>query len=348
MNGVLDSMGSEVPAAQAADAWFARLMAPDCTDAEHRAFEDWRANAPANARAYAATASVWERLEGLEEDGVIGPHAAAALGREPAPMAEWLAAVQPRRAKTPSRSRPRWQMPAALVAGVLACAIGLRFVLPMLSDVDPLRYRTIGQAETVTLADGSRVRMDLSTRIEVRMRRHARDVALLQGRAIFDVAHDTARPFIVDTGHGSVTAVGTQFQVDRDSDGIVVTLVEGVVSVAGRNDDGGTTAIRLTPGEQARYSPQQQQWTRRDVDTVAVTSWSHGFHVFSATPLADAVREINRYSPTKLRLHDASLDSLVLSGNFKTGDADRIAGALPAVLPVKVEKVAGDIVVSRR
>lgn len=345
MSRVLGDMDSEVSARKEAEAWFARLMAPDCTQAERQAFERWRACAPRNAQAYAATERLWERLDGLEDDEVVGPYAEAALEPEPAPMADWAAAVRHRSPRAPSRSRSRWRVPAALAAGVLACAVGLRFALPLLPGAEPQHYLTAGQPETVTLADGSRVQMDLSTRIEVRMNRRAREVELLEGRAIFDVAHDAGRPFSVETGHGRVTALGTRFQVDREAGQVAVTLVEGAVAVGGQ---GSAADIRLAPGEQARYSPQQAQWTRHSVDTAAATSWSQGFHVFSATPLAEAVREINRYSSMKLRLQGSGLERLVLSGNFRTGDAENIASVLPVILPVKVEKRADEIVLVHR
>lgn len=345
MSRVLGDMDSEVSARQEAEAWFARLMAPDCTQAERQAFERWRARTPGNAQAYAATERLWERLDGLEDDEVIGPHAQAALEPEPAPMADWAAAVRHRSRRAPPRSRSRWRVPAALAVGVLACAIGLRFVLPLLPGAEPRHYLTAAQPETVTLADGSRVQMDLSTRIEVRMNRRARGVELLQGRAIFDVAHDAGRPFSVETGHGRVTALGTRFQVDREADRVTVTLVEGAISVGGQD---GAADLRLAPGEQVRYSPQRAQWSRHSVDTAAATSWSQGFHVFSATPLAEVVREINRYSPVKLRLAEPSLDTLALSGNFKTGNAETIAAALPAVLPVTATRTADEIVLAPR
>ncbi len=84
----------------------------------------------------------------------------------------------------------------------------------------------------MTLADGSEVTMDLATEIDVRLSRGERNIKLVAGRALFDVAHDASRPFRVDTGHGKVTALGTQFQVDVDTDQVIVTLLEGSVSVS--------------------------------------------------------------------------------------------------------------------
>jgi len=163
------------------------------------------------------------------------------------------------------------------------------------------------------------------------------------------VAHDASRPFSVDTGLGRVTALGTRFQVELDASQAIVTLVEGSVSVALPGQDyRDPTALRLAPGEQARHSPDRSHWTQQAVDAAAATSWSQGFHVFSATPLPEAVREINRYSSTQLRLAQPSLNSLVVSGNFKSGDAALIASALPLVLPVQLLKEGNEIVIAPR
>src|SRR6185312_16380584 len=59
-----------------------------------------------------------------------------------------------------------------------------------------------------------------------------RDVELIEGQALFAVAHDVARPFIVSAGNAAVRAVGTQFDVYRKQTGTTVTVVEGRVAVS--------------------------------------------------------------------------------------------------------------------
>jgi transmembrane sensor len=307
-----------------AEAWFVRLMSPECSAAERRSFEQWRASSSVNEQAYAATERLWQRLDGMEADEVIGRHAAAALKPEPVVR--------------------RW--PLALAAGVIAVLVGVGVVSQVTTNATLEHYQTLGQSRKVTLSDGSEVMMDLATGIDVRLSRGERNIKLVAGRALFDVAHDASRPFRVDTGRGEVTALGTQFQVDVDADRVVVTLLEGAVSVSPPEARQQEPALRLAPGQQARYS--NSNWARRDVDAAAVVSWSSGFHVFSATPLAEAVREINRYSTTKLRLADPSLESLVISGNFKTGDAETISSAWPIVLPVTLRKDGAEIVIAPR
>lgn len=347
MSGVSTTMQPTPSAREQAEVWFARLLAADCSAEERAAFERWRLARPANAAAYAATERLWSKLDGLEDDEVIGPLAAQAL--QPEPMSDWMTAIEQRPQRPAPRRRSRWHLPAALAAGLLVAVLGLRLVPQWWSEPEPQHYRTAAVTDSITLADGSRVQLDVATQVDVRLGRRTRDVQLLQGRAIFEVAHDATRPFVVRVGEGQVTALGTRFQVDRENGQIAVTLVEGRVAVARTGteaEDAGE--IHLAAGEQAVYSPQTMRWSSHKTDAVAATSWAQGFHTFSATPLAEAVREINRYSPHKLRLADTSLGTLPLSGNFKTGDADAIASVLPAVLPVQVAKTGDEIVLTRR
>src|SRR3546814_13527374 len=85
--------------------------------------------------------------------------------------------------------------------------------------------------ESVQLPDGSSVRLDLETAIDARFGIGRRDIEFRQGRAMFDVAQDASRPFVVDAGAGTVTALGTRFQVQRNEDRGSVTLLEVAVGI---------------------------------------------------------------------------------------------------------------------
>ena len=103
------------------------------------------------------------------------------------------------------------------------------------------------------------------------LRRDARDVTLVQGRALFDAAHDAARPFVVTVGTERVTALGTVFQVDRAPSEVVVTLAQGAVTVTSQR---AAEAVRLAPGEELRSSAGSTRWVKRTVDAQSATSWS--------------------------------------------------------------------------
>ncbi len=346
MNGVSDDMDGITPA-DVAERWLARLMAPDCSLKDKERFEAWLRSAPENALAYEDAQALWASLGGLEEDEVVGPHVAAALDSAPARfMEQWTAAV----ATTPPRAQPirrrNWVplgvgIAAALVICVIAWA-ALRLPAPVVP------YAATTTIQDVRLADGSEVQLDLQTSISTRIDEKRRSIELTAGRAMFEVAHDATRPFVVDAGVGRVTALGTRFEVKRSVQDLSVTLLEGSVAIDSLGQGGEQRSLRLLPGQRAVYAPSTRSWTVASVDAGAVTSWSQGFHVFSGTPLTEAVAEINRYSGIKLALADPELGKLRLSGSFKLGKGEQIAEALPYALPVKVSYRANTVVISRK
>lgn len=349
MSGVSEGMGSyrHVLAVQEqADAWFARLMAPDCTAEEWADCKTWCSADPMHLETYLETEHLWELVGGLEQHAGMKSELSSALDPESGDiMAEWAKAIENRRRPT-NPARGRWQIPASIAASLLAVVIGWRSVETQESP--PQQYVTQDATEEIQLADGSKVTLDVGTSLQVSLKDGRRDLKLVQGRAVFKVAHDASRPFIVDAGPGRVTALGTEFQVQRLGDVLSVTLIEGSVAIDSSPESADRRSLQLTPGQKANYASAAMSWTVSAVDLAAQTSWSHGFHIFSDTPLEEAIAEINRYSRIKLALEGSHLAGLRLSGSFKLGDGSVTAQALPYALPVKIAKDGDRIVISKR
>ena len=184
----------------------------------------------------------------------------------------------------------------------------------------------------MTLADGTRVRLDTDTELRVRLRDHERDVRLVHGQAFFDVAHDKARPFIVQADDAKVRALGTRFDVRLKGEEAHVTLVEGAVEVT-HDQAGQVRKWRLAPGQAlVAGAPAAQP---RAVDVASATSWTEGQLVFHATALSDAVTEVNRYSRTKVVLDDPALAGATVNGKFDTGDTQAFVAAVCDLFDLK-------------
>jgi transmembrane sensor len=138
----------------------------------------------------------------------------------------------------------------------------------MLELSSPIYATALGEQRSIQFADGSTVELNSRSKIRVKYSKQERDVELLEGQALFHVAHDVSRPFIVAVGATRVRAVGTQFDVYKKSNGTVVTVVEGRVAVYSAPTSGeaptlpvagqalpqspGATASRLAPSPTSR------------------------------------------------------------------------------------------------
>lgn len=347
---------------QEAAQWCARLRAPDVRTDELAAFEQWLGSDPHHAAAYATA----ERLnEGLAALAAKDPRlkamvdqaasAGATIPDDP-PDDEWTPQRKLTATAAPAvgRSRRRLLRRGLWAAGIaVAIASSLLVVEPRVDTTafssvgirDEIRYSAGSARRAVTLEDGTRVYLDVASGIAVNYSGARRGVTLLQGRALFDVAHDKQRPFVVAAGTDRVTALGTIFQVDRKTAEVVVTLAQGAVTV----DTHGSPAepVQLAPGEELRMPTDQTHWIKRPVDTLSATSWSFGKHIFREQPLEDVVREINRYAQTKVHLAEPGLGLLAVSGEFATGDSAAIVEALTAALSLRVAMVRNGFVIYR-
>lgn len=293
---------AEVEAAE----WHARLGGPSVDAATIEAFFVWR-RSPGNAEAYRRVEAVWTESPGLGSD----PQVAAALQ-------ETLS----RGAKRRKPARLSWGLAAVGAAVVLAG--GLSFWL----QARTVFSTGVGEARLIRLADGSSVRLDTASKVRVRFDGDRRLVELSEGQALFTVAHDAARPFVVTAGDARVTALGTVFDVRRDAGGVRVTLVSGSVEVRG-----GGSAQRMAAGRQARVGA--DGLVTAAVDVGAETGWTEGRIVFRDTPLPAAVAEVNRYLSDKILLDPAAADGRAVNGVFRTGDREAFVAAATQALGVR-------------
>jgi len=320
-------MGTERERAkeQAAE-WLAKLNTRSVTTAELEAFYAWRKEGE-HAEAYAHAEAIWRQSRTLGDDPDIAAAVRDALGRPRLGRASW----------SPSRRM------VLAGAGMIPIAAGATWFL--LSRGRSYETR-VGEQLLVSLADGSRVRLNTDSRLQVHADHDGggRRVTLDRGQAFFEVKPDPARPFEVHSEFASVRAMGTKFDVHLAARQVQVVLAEGSVLV----DPGqgiSPTPLRV-PGESAIVGGQGQLKTAR-VDLEAATCWTLGRMVFHATPLAAAIAEANRYSTVPIELEDETLARAKVDGTFETGDMDSFLAAVSALFSLKQKRMENKILLSR-
>ncbi len=235
---------------------------------------------------------------------------------------------------TQQKRRPRARTVASVLGATIALAAGLLWLDPALHSA---RYSAAaGERKTVTMPDGSQILLNTRSTLEVELHLRSRRVALLEGEALFDVAHATWRPFLVQAGTTAIRVVGTAFDVRRAADRVSVTVLRGRVQVS----DADGRAVQLGAGETTQATP----GALAPVTTVSAEraasqlAWKDGKLVFSQTPLAEALEEIARYRSAPVTLADTRLAGLRISGVFNSGGTDALLDLLPTILPVTVTR----------
>lgn len=307
-----------------AERWFVKLLDADPRLPPPVEFERWLAADPSHAVAYADVERLWR----LGEEAARHPDVVAVANRVLRSAPTSLV-----------RQMRYWLTPALAVAAALIMFTGLvgygwsAFAVEGTST----QYVTrVGQQRTVNLQDGSALLLDADSAVVVRFERDARRVALLHGRAEFRVRHDQHWPFVVNAAGGTVTDLGTTFQVQIGArDDVDVVLLEGKVSVA-------TARARktLTSGEALRFDRAGTLVGPYPADLSAALGWTSGEVVAHGWRLPRLLAEMNRYSDTKLELGDAGLHDVRVTGTFREGDQETLLRVLEAGWPIRAKRVS--------
>jgi len=304
--------GTDTVREQAAE-WFARVLdAP--RDAELQArLHTWLAVDPRHRDEFEQLASLWRAADFI-------------------PRQRLEALCQPESVHQLPRRRLVRQ---ALAAGVAVVALGVAW-----SGWQYQRLNHQGQLQTafaerrqVELPDGSQLTLNGGTQLQVDFSAGRRHIQLNAGEAMFIVAHDSSRPFVVDTAQGSVTVTGTRFDVRLDPAATRVAVEQGSVRVQGKD----ASQAQLTAGLGAHIDAQGKVTPPFAVNAAALTAWRQGKLVFDNATLAEVVAEVSRYRTEPLRVAPGKVAQLRLSSTFSSDDTDALLRALPSILPVAIK-----------
>lgn len=195
------------------------------------------------------------------------------------------------------------------------------------------------EVRSLGLPDGTVLEADAGTRASVAYYRDARELTLTQGQVYLDVRSEPGRPFVARTPWGMVKVVGTAFSVSARAGVMQVQVERGLVRVWGRDASG--DGVLVQPGQMVRTAPAGLE-SVRNVSGGTHEAWRHGWLAFDATPLAEAVAQWNAWSEQPIEMPaDPALQAMRVTGSFPAREPARFLAALPGVLPVMVESLAG-------
>lgn len=308
--------------AQAA-AWVARADDRELTDSERSELENWLQSDSRCMGAYARAMAVSSHFD-----------RAAALGPGYSPS-YFKVARQPARIL----GRRHFMLAGSAAAAMLAIYVGAG------SFADPERriVTSKGDMRRIALPEGSAITLNTDSQVEPRIRAQMREVSLYKGEAIFDVAHDKTRPFVVQAGPVKIRVLGTTFSVRRfEDDSVEVAVFEGLVEIIG--SEGGRRE-RLRSGERSQIRPDGDVLTEILPRTALErrVAWRQGVLDLNGMTLAEAVAEYGRYSNQRIEISDAATGALRLTGVYSTSDPMGFARAAAVSFHLRITPVPGGV-----
>ncbi len=239
-------------------AWWVRCDAGPLSGEDRTAFDAWLAEDAAHRAAFDDASRLFRKVQAMWAGGA------------------------------PEFKRRPWRAPAL---ALLAASLAMFFWFDELSLLWRSDFRTgTGETRLVTLDDGSEVQLAARSAIAVNYKGAQRRLGLLEGEAWFQVAPDAARPFVVEVAGGTVTALGTAFDIALEHDHAEVSVTENRVAVA----SGGQNII-VDEGRQSSFGSGAPITPPEPVDLFKVTSWRRGRLIFEDKLLSEVLETLGRY-----------------------------------------------------
>lgn len=347
--------------------WHQRLSNPNFSERDHSLWLEWIESDSERARAFDEIESFAGQLDEVADQlryyPIPGTRELELDDYDPeVSVNQWLERQPP--TKT-GYANPRfvWAIAATVV---LAMTAAMTFSLSDIwstSDDGTLQTYVTAPSEhrMVNLEDGSKIEIGADSIVTVDYSDKQRTVILENGEAFFDVASDSSRPFRVLAGTGTITAVGTEFNVRRESDRVLVTVTEGVVTISKHanspSGSGSSDAMvaytqqpfttRLGIGQQVAYD----SGGLTDVvaaDPAIATSWKDRRLQYLREPLRFVISGVNRYSELDIVIADSELGNLRFTGSVYDGQTEEWLDGLSKALPVEVIYVGNSTVLLKQ
>ncbi len=176
-----------------------------------------------------------------------------------------------------------------------------------------------GQKSTIYLNDGSKVILNSSSKLVYPKHFSAEDrVVKLRGEAYFEVAKDAKRPFRVQSGDITTTALGTSFNVNTRGPQVHVALTTGKVSVVPEGKD--EQAQILLPGQDARYDEYTGHLTRGTFDVDLITAWKDQVLLFKKASEKQVFDVLQQWYAVDIEVTNKPKRPWEYSGEFKKMD----------------------------
>jgi transmembrane sensor len=342
---------------EAAD-WFVRLQDQKVTAESREKFANWLLLSPDHIAAYMQVSEIYgafgaglasapsrEELvkaarESKEDSNVVSLITAGRITVSDEEPDEAEASA----AERSNEKRRVWNRWVAAAASVVAISILVGMMVS--TTLSGTQFATdVGEQRSVPLEDGSLLYLNTDSHVKLDFSKGERRISLTRGEARFTVAKDANRPFIVSTRHASVRALGTIFNVHTASERTAVSVIEGRIVVTGEvelastkasNNGGKHPEVVLQANEGITVTPAGDLERSAGASLERVRGWPNGRLVFREEPLADLVRDFNRYHKRPLRIADAELAGHRVSGTFDAYDRSSLLQFLERYEGVRV------------
>jgi transmembrane sensor len=322
-----------------ASQWLLRMQDPKRTDEQLNEWLHWIDADPENFAEFERLQRDWIDLNALKGDelALTPQQKSVLLDQENSHLANRYFT------RRFGARRSAWALAAGLAVVALGAAVFQYVRTPSAAPAQQIAAALTSRA--ATLPDGSRMILGVQSRVNMDFNGSKRQLDLSSGEAYFKVKHDKARPFVVQAGEISVTAIGTAFDVRREHERVTITVEEGIVEVSSRESGKRPVTWRAEAGYQLTYSTRDRTASLASVNPAAELAWRDGELAYVREPLGSVVENLNRHSSRKIVIADPEIAALPFTGTAFASSLDDWLAGVEQAYPITARHTDnGDII----
>ena len=320
-----------------------RYLQEACSEGEKILFESWLQESEDNRRLFYEIKQLWfaSKIDQFRSQDQLE----TALRR-------FTENVQQSQLKKHRKIFPMVARYAAALIGV--AIISWIFLLLVQKKENSTEWLTTSVAQTdssrmLVLGDGTRVWLNSNSKLKYPATFSGNDRTVsLSGEAFFEVTHDAAHPFIVQTNSVNIRVLGTAFNLNAYPDNTFTEamLVRGSIAV---QDSSGKELGIVKPLQLAVFNKINRHFMMKEADTAAYVGWRSGQVIFDGADLASIARRLAELYQVNCTVSTTLSDTTRYNFTFsRKNTVTEVLEMLSFIAPVRYEIQGNNITLFRK
>lgn len=244
--------------------------------------------------------------------------------------------------KQPYYKIKRFARYAAILLVLFSLSFGILDLLPKKTPDTSIRVEQGETIKKLNLKDGTVVWLNEGATLKIPPDFSAsKRYVSLKGEAYFDVKENKEVPFFVDASSMQVKVTGTSFSLNNriDEGDVETVLVTGKVFLLNKE---GEKVYDMFPGEKVVYTPNQNEYVVKTVDTNVSTAWHLNQLTFENSTLREIVNKLSLIYDVNINLESKRLaDRKYRCVINRDETLEEVLGILKYLAPISY-KIEGD------
>jgi transmembrane sensor len=310
----------------------AKYLAGECTAQEREQFENWLNASNENKTEFELLASIWE----TDFTEPAGANAELA----------WENVLNQTGIKPQPIQREHSTYSYLSIAASIVLFIGISAAFWFVNQTSELVFKTNNEFANIILDDGTVVSLSENTTLTYPegFEGETREVAIV-GKAFFQVAKNSAQPFIIHTEGGDVTVVGTAFEVNtrEKTHPLIVEVEEGIVDVSSAYSQ---EVARVTAGKVCEVSSTNQKMVVSDIKNPAPFYWKDKTIKFKRTQLIQVASTLKELLNLDIKLGSTAIEQCELTVIFTNEKPETMLEIIALTLNLELSKEGSTFIFS--